>query len=132
MAFSISPAWKGTPLHLVEALGVDQELGPDQLDQLAEVHLGDEHLAGRPRSTSPRLGGKGLRWRRWAWATGWPRARTRRTAGLDGAVGGAPAEDQHLGAAIGVVDLDERDVVGDAGHLGHPQLRLIRSWLTGS
>ena len=40
--------------------------------------------------------------------------------GGDGAVGGAPADDQHLGAVL-VVDLGRRDVVGDAGDLGRPQ-----------
>ena len=45
MAFSISAAWKGLPMHLVEALGVDEKVGADQLHQLAEVHLRDQHLA---------------------------------------------------------------------------------------
>ena len=44
MAASSSPAVNGTPWTLVTELGVDQVLGPDQLGELAEVHLGHEDL----------------------------------------------------------------------------------------
>ncbi len=44
MTASISPARKGTPWTLVSDLGVDEEFGPHQLAQLAQVDLGDEDL----------------------------------------------------------------------------------------
>ena len=50
-------------------------------DELAEVHLGHEHLAVAARTTSPRSAGNGFRCRRCTCAIRRPRARTRRTAG---------------------------------------------------
>ena len=86
----------------------------DQQRELAEVHFRDQHLvvaAVRPR---PVFAGNGLRWRRCACAT-WPAlASGRARRGTDRPVGRTPAEHQHARLAVGVVDLQRRDVSRDA------------------
>ena len=59
MAVSISPARKGTPWTLVTGLGVHQVLGPQQPAELAEVHLGHQHLSVAGRAPRPGSGGTG-------------------------------------------------------------------------
>ena len=43
----------------------------------------------------------------------------------------APAEDEQLGVVV-AVDLDRRDVVGDAGDLRRPAACTMCSWFSGS
>ena len=49
MACSSSPAVNGVPWTLVTESGIDEELGSQQPRQLAEVHLGNEHLRIAPQ-----------------------------------------------------------------------------------
>src|SRR2546427_2935678 len=106
---------EGLAADPVVAFRVDQELGPDQHQQLAEVDLRDEHLAVASKDLL------GVRWERVEMAeVGVGNATALGLESLDRApdrpVGRAPAEDQQV-AAIGAVDLEGRDVAGDPGDL---------------
>ena len=114
---SSSAARNGRPCTLRELCASTRNSARTSLRQLAEVHLGHEHLRVARASTSPRSAGNGFRCTRCAWATCRPAARTRRTASLIAPQVLAPAEHEQLGAVV-VVELDRRDVVGDAGDLG--------------
>ena len=48
---------EGDAAHLGDGLGVDEELGPHEAGQLAEVHLGHEHP--RVAAAAPRRGSAG-------------------------------------------------------------------------
>ena len=101
--------------HLAQAraAGVDEELGPDELQQLAEVHLRDQdllvaaqHVARVPRErvevTQVELGHVV------------PGAAHLAAGGADGAVRRPPAEDEHLGAAVGRPRRQPRSAGGEA------------------
>ena len=99
-------------LHLVDRSGVDEELGPQQLGQLAEVHLGDQHLrvatqhvaeVGGERVEVGEVGLDDL-------ASAGPHP-VHATA--DGAPGGPPADDEDLGVVDVAAQVRGRDVVGD-------------------
>ena len=79
MACSISSARNGLPLHLVEAVGVDQEVGADQPHQLTQVHLGHQHLAVGAHHVA-QVGGEGVEVAQVGVGHRRPLARTRRTA----------------------------------------------------
>src|SRR2546427_1361936 len=95
----------------VVAFGIDQELGPDQHEQLAEVDLRDEHLAVASKDLV------GVRGERVEMAqVGVSNASALGLEPFDSTpdrpVGRAPAEDQQV-ASIRAVNLERRDVVGD-------------------
>ena len=75
---------------------------------------------GKARTTSPVLVGSGSRWRRWAIAIGIVPFAHPPGGGLDHAVGRAPAEDEQLGALVGV-DLELGQFLGQLLELLRPQ-----------
>ena len=84
------------------------------IEQLAQVDLRDRARGGSCAGPSPVLRGNGFRWRRWAWATLQPSACEPLDRAADGAVGGAPAEDQQVARGRARRPRASRDVVGDA------------------
>ena len=118
-------------VDLVVAHGVDQVAGPDQQRELAEVHLGDEHLVvarqdlaevARERVEMPQvhLGGAVAGLAHPAYA------------GADRAVRRAPAQHQHLGqtrrgssTSSGGRDSAIRSTLA-------ARVRTMKSWLAGS
>ena len=71
---------------------------------------------------SPRSGGSGLRCMRWTQATLRPARRRRCTAASIGGPRRAPAERRSSVGVLVALDLDRRDVGGDRGDLGGPQV----------
>ena len=85
--------------------------GPQQQRQLARGSSPGPPPCRSARSTSPRLAGNGLRWRRWACATVAARLADPPAGRADRAVRRAPAEHQHPRVAGRVVDLERRESV---------------------
>ena len=112
MTSSRSAALNGQPAHGRVRLDVDEVAGTQQHRQLAEVHLGDDDVpvcgedvagVGRERVEVPQVG---LGHREPLRAKG-------SRGGGDRSVGRAPPEHQHLGVAVGVLDLERVDGGGD-------------------
>ena len=82
------------------------------MQQLAEVDLRDEHPAIAPEDVLG-VGRERVEVAQVGVGDGPAVGRQALDRGADGAVGGAPAEDEQV-AALGPEDLERRDVVGDA------------------
>ena len=108
--------YKRQALHLAERLGVDEELGPQDLAELAQVHLGHEHLAVVAEDVA-QIGREGVQVAQMGMgclhATGPHPLHT----GRHGGIRRAPTHQQQLRVARRVVDLERRDVSRDAGDL---------------
>ena len=113
---------KRQPAHAVVADRIDEELGAHELQQLSKVHLRDEHLVvaaqDLARVARERIEVAQVRVRDRAAAVAHTPARRR-----DRAVRATPAEHEHRRVAVGIVDLELRDVARDAGDLLRAQAR---------
>ena len=123
-------AVNGSAAHEVVADRVDEELGAHELEQLAEVHLRDQHLLVARAAPRPCCAGTGS-------GSGGARARRLRRSphapdrGADRAVRRRPSRARAVSRAVRVVHLELGDVARDPGHL-RARSRTIRSWLSGS
>ena len=126
----MAAARNGMPPTWVRDNGVDQVLGPQQAAELAQVHLGHQHPlvalqhvaeVGRERVQVDQVGLVDLE-------TPGPDPLH---AGGDGPVGGAPADDQDLGAVL-VVDVGEAGCRAAMPATLAARSRVIRSWLAPS
>ena len=106
---------EGHAAHAVVADGVDEELGANELQQLPEVHLGNEHAVVAPehlaRVARQRVEVANVS----VGDVATVRAHTAH-AGRDRAVRATPAEHEQRGA-VRVVHLELGDAGGDARHL---------------
>ena len=120
---------EGHPAHAVEADGVHEVLGADQLQELAEVQLGDEDAVVGAEDVAE-VAREGVQVRQVrvgdlrAALAGVP------DAGRDRPARPAPAEDEQVRALL-VVDGQLGDVRRDPGDL-RARRRTIRSWFSGS
>ena len=121
---SISAARNGDSLDLATACGRRPGSRPAPAWRAGPGWPRGRAPGRRRAATSPRFDGKGFRCTSWAWATLSPRARTRRTPAAM-----APKVEPHPSTSTGAAptpsgsSTSNRGMsVGDAGHLGGPQV----------